>query len=219
MKSRIRTQKKSTKEQTPDFSTAPAQPMFQSRSFVVQSKVGEQSIQPTSDLKTQLSRATRFGHNLSKKPPVQSKTAIEPEKQAVQRHKEKEQPEPMKSEQSIQLSLEKRGQPIQRAAGNQKGRFIGKPAAIHLHIDIAEPHLKMGGKGARYNFGKGGGGYDENRMREALNKLEDAGKGKPGYDDCVEWLRDQLRLGAAHEGEDNFLNTNEMWNSRKKKGR
>ncbi len=51
-----------------------------------------------------------------------------------------------------------------------------------------------------------------------MNELEVAGKGKPGYDECVAWLRDQLSLGAAHEGEDNFSSMKEMWNSRKKKG-
>jgi hypothetical protein len=68
MKSRIRTQKKSTKEQTPDFSTAPAQPMFQSRPFVVQSKTAERSQQP--DLKTSLMRAQRYGHHLSRMQPT-----------------------------------------------------------------------------------------------------------------------------------------------------
>jgi hypothetical protein len=68
MKSRIRTHKKSTREQTPDFSTAPAQPIFQSRPFVVQSKTAEQS--QKSDLKTSLMRAQRYGHHLSQMPPV-----------------------------------------------------------------------------------------------------------------------------------------------------
>lgn len=103
---------------------------------------------------------------------------------------------------------------IQRAGGNQKGTFIGPPSAIHLHIDIADPHLKMGGKGKRINFSAGGGGYDDNRMREALNELEATGQGKPGYGECRTWLRDQLRIGDAHEGPDNFPSMTAMWNTR-----
>lgn len=63
MKSRIQTQKKRTKEQTPDYSTTPAQPMFQSRSFVAQSQTAQKSDQQ--DLKTQLKQANKYGHNLS----------------------------------------------------------------------------------------------------------------------------------------------------------
>ncbi len=68
MKSRIRTHKKSTREQTPDFSSAPAQPMFQSRPFVVQTQADRESQQP--DLKTSLMRAERYGHHLSQMQPT-----------------------------------------------------------------------------------------------------------------------------------------------------
>lgn len=80
MKSRIRTRKKSPTEQTPDFSTAPAQPMFQSRSFVVQTRSAQKS-QPT-DLKTSLRRAERYGHHLSRmlpSVPINGDRALEAE--------------------------------------------------------------------------------------------------------------------------------------------
>lgn len=85
MKSRIRTHKKSTREQTPDFSTAPAQPIFQSRPFVVQSKTAEQS-QQQPDLKTALRRAQRYGYDLSKMQPtgVSSATAVQPKREMGQ---------------------------------------------------------------------------------------------------------------------------------------
>lgn len=63
MKSRIRTHKKKTKEQTQEFSTAPAQPMFQSRPFVVQSQSTQKS-QQQPDLKKKLMLAERYGHHL-----------------------------------------------------------------------------------------------------------------------------------------------------------
>ncbi|HAA30301.1 MAG TPA: hypothetical protein DCE56_24735 [Cyanobacteria bacterium UBA8553] len=107
MKSRIYARKKSTREQTPDFSTAPAPPMFQSRPFVVQSKEGEKSNQQKTDLKTQLSRATRFGHILRKRPEEQSKAVRGQERKAVQRKEEEKQAEPNKSEGMIQLAPKK----------------------------------------------------------------------------------------------------------------
>ena len=78
MKSRIRTRKKSTREQTPDFSTAPAQPMFQSRPFVVQTQSVQKSQQP--DLKTSLRRAQRYGHHLSRLQPagIATPTVVQP---------------------------------------------------------------------------------------------------------------------------------------------
>ncbi|MEH2008607.1 hypothetical protein [Nostoc sp.] len=64
MKSRLYARKKSTREQTPNFSTAPAQPMFQSRPFVVQTQTTEKSQQH--DLKAQLMRSERYGHDVSR---------------------------------------------------------------------------------------------------------------------------------------------------------
>ena len=68
MASRLRTRKKITRHQTPDLSTIPAQPMFQSRPFVVQTQSAQKSQQP--DLKTSLRRAQRYGHHLSRLQPA-----------------------------------------------------------------------------------------------------------------------------------------------------
>ena len=72
------------------------------RSFSVQTKPGK----PSSDLKTQLSKAARFGHNLSQMSPVQSKAAI-------QRQEEQEEPEQMKSESTIQRQQKPEEEPEQ----------------------------------------------------------------------------------------------------------
>lgn len=77
MKSRMRTHKKRTKEQTQEFSSAPAQGMFQSRPFVVQTQQAEKSQQP--DLNTSLMRAERYGHHLGRK-----KKTENPENKPVQ---------------------------------------------------------------------------------------------------------------------------------------
>ncbi len=68
MSSRLRIRKKSTRIETPDTSTAPAQGMFQSRPFVVQTHSAEKSQQP--DLKTALMRAQRYGHHLHRIQPA-----------------------------------------------------------------------------------------------------------------------------------------------------
>ena len=61
MSLRVSTKTENTRKQTPNFSTAPAQGMFQSRPFVVQSKTAQE--QP--DLNRSLMRAERYGHHLS----------------------------------------------------------------------------------------------------------------------------------------------------------
>jgi hypothetical protein len=68
---------------------------FANPGFTVQSK----SDKASPDIKTQLSRATRFGHNMSQMATMQTKTA-EVGNQTIQRQEEKEEPEQMKSEQS-----------------------------------------------------------------------------------------------------------------------
>lgn len=87
MASRLRTRQKISSKQTPDFSTAPAQAMFQSRPFVVQTQTAQKPQQP--DLKTSLMRAQRYGHNLSRMHParVSAPIAIQP-KQGNGQHKE-----------------------------------------------------------------------------------------------------------------------------------
>jgi hypothetical protein len=68
MKSRIRTHKKRTREETPDLSSVPFQGMFEERSFAVQGKQREKSHQP--DMKTSLMRAERYGHHLDRMQPT-----------------------------------------------------------------------------------------------------------------------------------------------------
>ncbi|NJK65166.1 MAG: DUF4157 domain-containing protein [Microcoleus sp. SU_5_3] len=78
---------------------------FSSPGFAVQSKANNASapVQQSGDLKTQLSRATRFGHSLSQMATVQSKAASGQSNQTIQRQAvPEEEPEQMKSEQSIQ---------------------------------------------------------------------------------------------------------------------
>jgi Domain of unknown function (DUF4157) len=92
------------------------------RGFSVQTKPD----QPSGDLKTQLSRAARFGHNLNQISPVQNKLAIqrqeEPEEEAeqmksdptIQRQEEpEEEPEQMKSDPTIQRQEEPEEEPEQ----------------------------------------------------------------------------------------------------------
>jgi hypothetical protein len=95
------------RKRTSEFSSVPDGEMFQSRPFVVQTKEGEKSKQQTSNIKTQLSRANRFGHNLSKRSEGGIKAGKMSEKSAVQRQVNREKPEPTKSERLIQLMRKK----------------------------------------------------------------------------------------------------------------
>ncbi|MBD2296377.1 hypothetical protein H6G06_23550 [Anabaena sphaerica FACHB-251] len=69
MKSRIRTHKKRTREETPDLSSVPFPGMFEGRSFAVQGKVEKP------DVKTSLMRAERYGHH------IQNTLVAEPNKE------------------------------------------------------------------------------------------------------------------------------------------
>ncbi|BAZ50300.1 hypothetical protein NIES4103_29160 [Nostoc sp. NIES-4103] len=72
---------------------------FAGHGFTVQKKPNNTS----ADLKTQLSRATRFGHSMSQMSTMQAKAATE----TIQRQQEEqEEPEQMKSEQSAQPSMQ-----------------------------------------------------------------------------------------------------------------
>lgn len=75
--------------------------------------------------------------------------------------------------------------------GDKKsGTFIGDEKGIHLHIDIGHPHLQIGVN--RYDLrGKGPGGYGKQRLKDALDALSGQ-EGKPGYQECKDWLEDQL---------------------------
>ena len=98
-------QKQIQKKPITTISAARSHNSFSSPGFAVQSKANNASapVQQSGDLKTQLSRATRFGHSLSQMATVQSKAASGQTNQTIQRQAvPEEEPEQMKSEQSIQ---------------------------------------------------------------------------------------------------------------------
>ena len=99
---------------------------FEPRGFTVQTKANSApgSIQQSGNLKTQLSRATRFGHNLSQMPAVQTKTATGQSTQAIQRQEAQEEPEQMKAENSVQTSIQR--QPAPAAATSGGGNSMPK---------------------------------------------------------------------------------------------
>jgi hypothetical protein len=70
---------------------------------------------------------------------------------------------------------------------SKEGTFIGNPAKIHLHIDIGNPHLQIGGD--RYNI-KGGdyNGYSYTRCAEALHALTLTDGTTSGAVECRAWL-------------------------------
>ena len=81
---------------------------------------------------------------------------------------------------------------VQRKGGKkskQAGTFIGDQGAVHLHIDIANPHLA--GHGARIDIkGPTRTGYALARLREARSQLE--GVGRTGAQACRDWLDSEI---------------------------
>lgn len=77
---------------------------FETRGFAVQSKSDKVSSVQSGDLKTQLSRATRFGHNVAA---LQTKAPTGQGNLPVQREEEKKEPEQMKAAPTIQRQEEK----------------------------------------------------------------------------------------------------------------
>ena len=103
--------------------------------------------------------------------------------------------------------------PVRRYAksngGSKGGSFIGPPSGCHLHIDIAKPHFKVGTmQNTRIDFGPD---LSLPRMQRAFDSLLASHVGKPGYDDCREWLEEQ---GCVEpEGEDQLSKLKEMLTS------
>ncbi len=81
----------------------------QSNSSKVRSENKQQS-----DLKTQLSQAKRFGHNLNQ---MSAPTAVQNKVETIQRQEEAE-PEQMKSEQSAQTSIQRQAAPNPASSGS-----------------------------------------------------------------------------------------------------
>ncbi len=121
---------------------------FETRGFKVQTKPNQSSHQQ-SDLKTQLSRATRFGHNAATLPtnasaPVQGKQAVqreeEPEEEpeqmksagTIQREEEpEEEPEQTKLAKTAQSSIQR--QPMQKAASPSAGSSM--PGGVRAKME------------------------------------------------------------------------------------
>jgi hypothetical protein len=144
--------------------------------FAVQSKTITASppTPPSGNLKTQLSRATRFGHNLTQMPALQAKAAI-------QRQAEEE-PEQMKSDPSLQLAIQRQAAPANPSpspsnamAGMDAHSFYGmmnhqvesilpqlqakmmqQPMSGEMAMQMKGPPPK-GGAGGGKGGGKGGG--------------------------------------------------------------
>ncbi|XWK89401.1 MAG: DUF4157 domain-containing protein [Phormidium sp.] len=99
--------------------------------FAVQSKTtaANPPPPPSGNLKTQLSRATRFGHNLTQMPALQAKAAPGRANLPIQRQAEEE-PEQMKSEQS---SIQR--QPAPAPTSSSSGNSI--PSAIRAKMETS----------------------------------------------------------------------------------
>ena len=82
------------------------------------------------------------------------------------------------------------GPVLQTKGGRKEGTFIGDPGAIHLHIDIGNPHLKVAGH--RIDI-RGPGGYSRTRCAEALELLTSEDRRHvSGAAECREWLENEL---------------------------
>lgn len=75
------------------------------------------------------------------------------------------------------------------AGGKKGGTFVGIPAACHCHIDIGNPHFKVGkDDGSRINFGTD---MSKKRMQLAYDTMLEEHASKPGFEDCKEYLEAQ----------------------------
>ncbi len=126
---------------------------FETRGFSVQTKSDKASSQQSGDLKTQLSRATRFGHNLSKMsvPASSSPVAALQTKapttgsgnQPLQRMEEpEEEPEQMKAAQPLQRMEEPEEEPEQMKAAQPLQR-MEEPEEEPEQMKAAQPLQRM----------------------------------------------------------------------------
>ena len=81
------------------------------------------------------------------------------------------------------------------AAGSQSGTYRGVVTGAHVHFVGGNDHLQVGGD--RYNI-RWLGDRPRNdpekqaeidRLREAWERLKEAGDSSPGVADCKQWLR------------------------------
>jgi Domain of unknown function (DUF4157) len=122
-------QKQIQKKPITTISAARSHNSFSSPGFAVQSKANNASapVQQSGDLKTQLSRATRFGHSLSQMATVQSKAASGQSNQTIQRQAvPEEEPEQMKSEQNAIQRLGEEEEPEQMKSEQNAIQRLGE---------------------------------------------------------------------------------------------
>ena len=114
---------------------------FPTRGFAEQIEQDVASEQSPQDIKTQLSRAERFGHNLSKMPVPTSPSPLAAlqtkipaseggANQAIQRAKPKDDELQMKSDSPAQLSTQ--SQPLQRKTSTSSGRAMPEPVRAKM---------------------------------------------------------------------------------------
>jgi hypothetical protein len=76
--------------------------------------------------------------------------------------------------------------------GNKKGTFIGEPNALHLHIDIARPHFKIGMSDKnRIDIGTNQE-YNKKKLEDVIDAIKEH-PGVSGYEECLEWCLTEAR--------------------------
>ncbi|NJK65168.1 MAG: hypothetical protein HC941_00315 [Microcoleus sp. SU_5_3] len=173
--------------------------------FAVQSKTITASppTPPSGNLKTQLSRATRFGHNLTQMPALQAKAATGQPNLPIQRQAEEE-PEQMKSDPTLQLAIQRQAAPAATSpspsnamAGMDAHSFYGmmnhqvesilpqlqakmmqQPMSGEMAMQMKGPPPKGGAGGGKGGGIKGKMGNMKGKMGGMMGKM--GGKGKGG---------------------------------------
>lgn len=118
-----------------------------------------------------------------KKKPTKTKEQQPPEKEAEEEKPPRE-----------YIKVYKGGKVRTYGIKGQKGDFIGDPSAVHIHLVGGNDHLKLSGKGDRYDINARTEEGRRKRLLEALEALLRVNKETPGYDDCLRWLCQQLDL-------------------------
>lgn len=160
--------------------------------FAVQSKTTAASPPPppSGNLKTQLSRATRFGHNLTQMPALQAKAATGRANLPIQRQAEEE-PEQMKSDPSLQLAIQRQAAPANPSpspsnamAGMDAHSFYGM---MNHQVESILPQLQakmiqqpMSGEMAAQMKGEGNSDGTIQTNKGGGGKAGGAGGGKGG---------------------------------------
>ena len=75
--------------------------------------------------------------------------------------------------------------------GGQKGKFVGDPSAIHIHIVGDNTHIIVRGDRTEIKL-KSGAALKTKTLKEAKTALMKPGNSAvPGYKNCLAWLNDQ----------------------------